>query len=161
MPSWWQKPFPFIMHSHTPYEQKYHPHMIFKSPVTSKGLFFLPLPWHSTNTMFFASDSFTDHIYYCLCSHTHPINPSVGVLKREGPHALPGNSKLFPREITLFFGGGGGVYSFHLPLVGWSVSSEDCFRLWSIKHRIWSSTGLHGWQRLFKLYCAPPLHRVP
>lgn len=57
----WQKPFPFITCTHTPHEQEYQSHVIFQSSVTLSCCIFLPLHWHSTDSMFFVSESFTIH----------------------------------------------------------------------------------------------------
>lgn len=80
---------------------------------------FLPLHWHSAETLLLRlplsqftelSGRWSTSTTVCthVCTHTHPASPSVGVLKREGtygPHVLPGSGRLFTREVKLVFGG--------------------------------------------------------
>lgn len=158
-----------------------NPTWFLNHPSLWRAYVFLPLHWHSANTMsshltlsqftrLSARWSTSATVCTHVCMHTHPTNPNVEVLKRESkPVAL-----MFSQEAVNCSQGkssfslvvcGGGVCSFHLPLVGWSVSFKDCFGLWPIKRGICIFQVLYWTSWMTKVFqvvlCSPPFQCVP
>lgn len=137
---------------------------------------FLPLHWHSADTLFLhltlphlteLSGRWSTSTTVCthVCMHTHPANPSVGVLKREGtcsPHVLPGSGRLFTREVKQVFG-----WRVSLPFTslqraeGFHLQTASDSGLLSMVSTFFrSSTELQGWPKVFRMYYIPCLSRV-